>query len=114
MLIATYKLNKLINNWAAFSPFIYAQNSLLQWAMDFIIMVNVLVSKSDSYLLDSSMFVVEGSWENGYVYDKDVFYALGIKNIREVGECCLLRTRDITEVIYWYNLLDISLSKVVV
>ena len=39
----------------------------------------VLVSPDASFAIDSSMFVVNGSWESGYEYDKDIFFMLGFK-----------------------------------
>lgn len=45
----------------------------------------VLVSKEDSWKLDSSMFCLEGSWETGYVYDKDIFFMVGVTTYYKVG-----------------------------
>ncbi len=39
----------------------------------------VLVSKSASFAIDNSMFVVEGNIKDGYIFDKDVFFMLGLK-----------------------------------
>lgn len=88
MLITTYKLNNIagdvttsINNnylkglvW----PFYLASTSLPTSFIE-VIMSLVLVSKSASFLMDTSMFVVNGNYEDGYVYDKDVFFMLGLK-----------------------------------
>lgn len=48
----------------------------------------IMLTKEDAYLLDNSMFVVEGSWETGYVLKgiTDILYALGIKDKCFVGE----------------------------
>lgn len=39
----------------------------------------VLASKSASFVINNSMFVVDGSWSEGYVYDKNIFFMLGLK-----------------------------------
>lgn len=41
--------------------------------------VTVIVSSSASFIIDNSMFVVEGSYESGYVYNEDVFFMLGLE-----------------------------------
>jgi hypothetical protein len=46
----------------------------------------VLLSKEDSWKLDSSMFFVEGSWETGYVYNEEIFFMAGVTTCYEVGE----------------------------
>ena len=38
-----------------------------------------IVSKCASFNLNNSMFVVVGSWSEGYVFDKDIFFMLGLK-----------------------------------
>lgn len=40
--------------------------------------MKVLVSKEDSWKLDTSMFIVEGSWETGYIYDRQIFFMVGV------------------------------------
>ena len=39
----------------------------------------VIVSSSASFAIDNSMFVVDGSYEEGYVFDQDVFFMLGLE-----------------------------------
>lgn len=48
--------------------------------------MKVIVNKEDSWKLDSSMFCLEGSWETGYVLDKDIFFMVGVRTYCEVGE----------------------------
>jgi hypothetical protein len=45
----------------------------------------VLVSKQDSWKIDSSMFCIEGSWETGYVFDVDIFFMVGVTTYYKVG-----------------------------
>lgn len=40
--------------------------------------MKVLVTKDDAWKLDTSMFVVEGSWETGYIFNNDVFMMVGV------------------------------------
>ena len=40
----------------------------------------VIVSKSASFNIDSSMFVVDGCWSEGYIFDREVFFMLGFKH----------------------------------
>jgi hypothetical protein len=47
--------------------------------------MKVLVSKEDSWKLDSSMFIIDGSWETGYVYDENIFFMVGVTSYCEVG-----------------------------
>jgi hypothetical protein len=51
-------------------------------------MKKVMVSKEDSWKLDTSMFCLEGNWETGYLLDKDIFFMVGVKSYCEVGESC--------------------------
>ena len=39
----------------------------------------VVVSSSASFAIDNSMFVVDGSYEQGYDFDQDVFFMLGLE-----------------------------------
>lgn len=39
----------------------------------------VLVSKSASFAINNSMFVVDGNLNDGYTFDEDVFFMLGLK-----------------------------------
>ena len=39
----------------------------------------VLVSPESSFAIDSSMFVVNGSYESGYEFDEELFFMLGLK-----------------------------------
>jgi hypothetical protein len=48
--------------------------------------MKVIVSKEDSWKLDSSMFYVEGNWETGYVFDKNIFFMVGVTTFCEVGD----------------------------
>ena len=48
-------------------------------------MKKVLVSKEDSWKLDTSMFCVNGSWETGYQFDIDIFFMVGVTSYYEVG-----------------------------
>jgi hypothetical protein len=45
----------------------------------------VMVTKEDSWKLDSSMFCVEGNWETGYIFDKDIFFMVGVTTYYKVG-----------------------------
>ena len=47
--------------------------------------MKVLVSKEDSWKLDSSMFCLEGNWETGYFFDKDIFFMTGVTTYCEEG-----------------------------
>lgn len=48
----------------------------------------VIVSQDASFKLDNSMFVVDGSYESGYVYDEDVFIDVCmIESINENDWC---------------------------
>lgn len=47
--------------------------------------MRVLVSKEDSWKLESSMFCVEGSWETGYTFDKNIFFMVGVTTYHEEG-----------------------------
>jgi hypothetical protein len=47
--------------------------------------MKVIVSKEDSWKLDSSMFIIDGSWETGYVYDKNIFFMVGVTTFYEEG-----------------------------
>lgn len=51
----------------------------------------VIVSSTVSFNLDNSMFVVEGSYCKGYVYNKDVFFMLGLK---EDQDYCFVGARS--------------------
>jgi hypothetical protein len=48
----------------------------------------VLLSKEDSWKLDSSMFCVQGSWETGYVYNEEIFFMVGVSpdSCYKIGE----------------------------
>jgi hypothetical protein len=39
----------------------------------------VLVSESASFTLDNSMFVVDGNFNDGYTFNEDIFFMLGLK-----------------------------------
>ena len=39
----------------------------------------VLVSKSASFTINNSMFVVDGNFNDGYTFDEGVFFMLGLK-----------------------------------
>jgi len=39
----------------------------------------VVVSYNTSFAIDNSMFVVDGSYHEGYVYDEDIFFMLGLE-----------------------------------
>lgn len=56
----------------------------------------VIVSKDASFKLDNSMFVVNGSYESGYVHNKDIFMIEGItsKDYCKVSEVCLLQEKE--------------------
>jgi len=43
----------------------------------------VLVSPESSFAIDSSMFLVNGSWESGYEYDEEIFFMLNIEYVHE-------------------------------
>lgn len=53
-------------------------------------MKNVIVSKEDSWKLDTSMFCVEGNWETGYVLDTDIFFMVGVTSYYEEGASSVL------------------------
>jgi hypothetical protein len=40
--------------------------------------MKVLVSREDAWKLDTSMFVVDGSWKTGYLYDRQIFFMVGV------------------------------------
>lgn len=40
----------------------------------------VIVSKDASFKLDNSHFVVDGCYEDGYTYDRDIFFMEGLGN----------------------------------
>lgn len=51
-------------------------------------MKNYLLSHEDAWNLESSMFVIEGTWETGYLLDDDLLMMLGLENPVEVGAYC--------------------------
>lgn len=48
--------------------------------------MKVLVSKEDSWKLDTSMFIIDGSWETGYVYDENIFFMVGVTTCYGEGD----------------------------
>lgn len=52
--------------------------------------IMVVVSKAHAWSLDNSMFIVEGSWETGYVYSHEVFFMLGLNDYCTLGARCEL------------------------
>jgi cell division FtsZ-interacting protein ZapD len=46
-----------------------------------------MVSKTDAWKLDSSMFVIEGSWETGYLLNDELILLTGVTTC-EVGSTC--------------------------
>ncbi len=49
-------------------------------------MKKVLVSRDDAWKLESSMFVIDGSWETGYTTNDEVLFMVGVTTYCEVGE----------------------------
>ena len=44
-----------------------------------------MVTRDDAWKLENSMFCLEGSWETGYVLDKNVFFMVGVDTYYEEG-----------------------------